>query len=218
LGARSTRAKVLKSRFLNSAGTLHKQTSVRNSPGRLLGVVVLMSAWAVPPLAASGDPRKDFEKRWESRYVVVKQTLLTLVYDERGHIGITSRKRDGLTVVTSSGAYLQFKGRYSEEDIVEREPDRLVDAVRKTYLTAYTVDSGWYYRVNPIVVERFEAGAILVVRDVQLDDHVVRLSFVDDRNREFATALTVKWAAPLSRPFAEAPLVEDLIRQYVDPV
>jgi hypothetical protein len=176
-----------------------------------------MSAWAVQPLAASGDPRKDFEKRWESRRVVVKQTLLTLVYDERGHIGITSRKRDGLTVVTSSGAYLQFNGRYSEEDIVEREPDRLVDAVRKTYLTAYTVDSGWYYRVNPIAIERFEAGAILVVRDVQLDDDAVRLSFIDDRNREIATALTVKWAAPLSRPFA-ASLIEDLIRLYVDPV
>ena len=189
---------------------------MRNCLRHLIGVVVLVSACAVQSVAASDDPRKDFENRWEGRHVVVKQTLLTLIYDQRSRLGTTSRKRDGLTVVRSSGAYLQFNGRYSEGDIVDTEPDRLIDAVRQTYLRGYMNDVGWYYRVNPILIERYEAGTILVVRDVELDDDRVRLSFVDDRDHDFATGLTVKWAMPLSRRFTEASLVEDLIQQYVD--
>jgi hypothetical protein len=189
---------------------------VRNSLRSLLVAVVLVSAYAVQSVAASDDPRKDFKMRWEGRHVVLKQTLLTLVYDQRGRLGTTSRKRDGLTVARSSGAYLQFNGRYSEGDLVEKEPDRLVDVVRQTYIRGYMNDVGWYYRINPILIERYEAGTVLVVRDVELDDDGVRLSFVDDRDQDFATGLTVKWATPLSRRFTEAPLVEDLIRQYVD--
>jgi len=183
----------------------------------LIALVLLMSV--VRPLAASDDAQRTFTKRWEGKQVVVKQSLLTLVYDERNRIGRYSRKRDGLIVVGVSGAHhLQFNGRDSESDIIEQDPDRLADVVRNTYIRSLDLDIGSYHKVEPIVVQRYDSGTSLVVRDVRLEEKTVTLLFTDpDGLRgEIATALTVKWAVPLSRTFTEAPLVENLIRQFVD--
>jgi hypothetical protein len=68
---------------------------------------------------------------------VLKQSLYTLVYDERSRIGkVREGKRDGLTVVTPfEGTYLQFDGRRGRDDIKETEPQRLKDAVATTYIS-----------------------------------------------------------------------------------
>jgi hypothetical protein len=182
----------------------------------LVALIILMSL--VRPMTASDDPQRAFTKRWEGKQVVVKQSLFTLVYDERNRIGHYSRKRDGLIVVGGSGAHLQFNGRDSESDIIEQDPDRLADVVRNTYIRSLDLDIGSYRKVEPIVVQRYDSGTSLVVRDVRLEEKTVTLLFTDpDGLRgEIATALTVTWPVPLSRRFAEAPLVENLIRQFVD--
>ncbi len=92
-------------------------------------------------------------------------------------------------------------------------------AIRDTYIRAYTFDIGSFHRVDPLVIERFESGTVFVVRDVRLDEDSVHLSLnavPEDRKGELATELTVRWDVPFSRGFSEAPLVEDLIRQFVD--
>ena len=106
----------------------------------LVALIILMSV--VRPLTASEDPQRTFTKRWEGKRVVVKQSLFTLVYDERNRIGHYSRKRDGLIVVGLSGAHLQFNGRDSESDIIEQDPDRLADVVRNTYVRSLDLDIG----------------------------------------------------------------------------
>ena len=85
--------------------------------------------------SAADSSRELFLKTWEGKTIVVKRTLYTLVYNERGRLGSTHRnKRTGLTVVTPfAGTYLQFDGRQSQDDIVDQDPQRLVDNIKTTY-------------------------------------------------------------------------------------
>ena len=97
----------------------------------------MVLATAVSAVAAAENPQQAFAKNWEGRTVVLKQSLYTLVYDERSRIGrVREGKRDGLTVVTPfEGMYLQFDGRRGRDDIKETEPQRLKDAVATTYVS-----------------------------------------------------------------------------------
>ena len=96
-----------------------------------VAVILAVGRAALP----ADNPRQLFLKSWEGRPVVLKRTLYTLVYNERGRLGATHRnRRAGLVVVTPfGGTYFQFDGRQSEDDIVEHDPQRLFETVTTTY-------------------------------------------------------------------------------------
>jgi hypothetical protein len=188
---------------------------------RRLGVVLVALATVLSAKAATETPQQAFVKRWEGQPVVVKQTLYTLVYNERGRLGNTrSGKRDGLTVVTpSAGTYLQFDGRQGRDDVVERQPQKVVEAVSVAYQPD-SLDIRSYRKVEPVLMMRHDAGAELVVRSVHVERDTVKFSFTQGpaqgADEDPITALTVKWPIPLSKSFSERELVENLIRQFVD--
>jgi hypothetical protein len=182
--------------------------------------VALAVAVAITRAAASDNGRELFTKSWEGRTIVVKRTLYTLVYNERGRLGTTRRnRRAGLVVVTPfSGTYLQFDGRQSEDDIVDQDPQRLMDTVKTTYRSD-ALDVREYQKVEPIVLTRYEIGAELVVTGVSIERDTVRLLLNHPRSVEDggepSTALTVKWPTPLSKALSERDAVESLIAQFV---
>jgi hypothetical protein len=188
---------------------------------RRLTVTIVALAAALSTVAAVESPQQAFVKRWEGQTVVVKQTLYSLVYNERGRLGNTrSGKRDGLTVVTpSAGTYLQFDGRQGRDDVVEREAQRVIDSVSVAY-QADSLDVRSYRKVEPVLMTRHDAGAELVVGSVRVDRDTVRLAFAQgaalSADEDPVNALTVKWPVPLSRAFSERGLIENLIRQFVD--
>jgi len=185
-------------------------------------LALLIGALLSIPVSAN-QGRKSFIESWQGRRVGIKRTLFTLVYDERGKLGKTYRsKREGLTVVTpSSGAYLRFDGRDSEEDIVSSDPQQMVDMINVAYRRQSSLDIGFFQRIEPTVVARYEPGGVLVVKDVRIDRDRVRLAFgraADDAEAnadEVATALTVQWPIALSAGLTERPQIEALIRQFV---
>ena len=182
----------------------------------LLGVLL-----SIPVAANQG--RKSFVEDWQGKRVSIKRTLFTLVYDEHGRIGKTLRnKREGLTVVTpSNGVFLRFAGRDSEEDIVSAEPEQIVQQINVAYRRSSALDEGFFQRIEPTVVARYEPGGTLVVKQVKIDRDRVRLTFakaVDDEPAnadEVATELTIQWPIPLSSGLTERPQIEALIRQFV---
>ena len=179
-------------------------------------------AIAVSVLSAGENPQQALAKNWEGRTVVLKQTLYTLVYDERSRIGMVREgKRDGLTVVTPfEGTYLQFDGRRGRDDIKETEPQRLKDAVATTYISDALFELEASRTIVPIVVNRHDAGVECVVRKVQLDRYSVRLLLASpggvDGDQDSLTSLTVKWPVPLSKSLSERDSIENLIRRFVE--
>jgi hypothetical protein len=179
-------------------------------------------AIAVSVLSAGENPQQAFAKNWEGRTVVLKQSLYTLVYDERSRIGkVREGKRDGLTVVTPfEGTYLQFDGRRGRDDIKETEPQRLKDAVATTYISDALFELEASRTIVPIVVNRHDAGVECVVRKVQLDRYSVRLLLASpggvDGDQDSLTSLTVKWPIPLSKSLSERDSIENLIRRFVE--
>ena len=179
-------------------------------------------ATAVSVLSAGENPQQAFAKNWEGRTVVLKQSLYTLVYDERSRIGkVREGKRDGLTVVTPfEGTYLQFDGRRGRDDIKETEPQRLKDAVATTYISDALFELEASRTIVPIVVNRHDAGVECVVRKVQLDRYSVRLLLASpggvDSDQDSLTSLTVKWPIPLSKSLSERDSIENLIRRFVE--
>ena len=170
--------------------------------------------------AAADNSRQLFTKTWEGKTVVVKRTLYTLVYNERGRLGQTHRnRRAGLTVVTPfSGTYFQFDGRQSQDDITDEDPQRLIDTVTTTYRSD-ALDVRDYQKVEPIVLARYEVGIELVVSAIRIGGDTVRLLMSDPRSvddaGEPATELTIKWPTPLSKSLAERDAVENLIAGFV---
>ena len=173
---------------------------------------VLSIAIASTVHAAAADTSRDqFLKAWEGKTIVVKQTLYTLVYNERGRLG--------LGVVTPfSGTYLQFDGRQSQDDIIDQDPQRLVDTIKTTY-ESDALDVRQYQKVEPIVVARYEVGSELLVGPIRIEGNIVRLSLVNPRSVDDdgqpATELTVKWPTPLSKSLSERQAIEGLIAQFV---
>ena len=192
---------------------------MKSSRCRLAALAIAIAS-TVPVLTAA-DPQRVFARDWEGKHVIVKQTLFTLVFNERGLLGNTaSAKREGLTVVTpSEGTYLQFDGRQGQDDIVGRDAQRLVDQVVEAY-SRNSLDVRAYRKIEPLAIARYDAGVELVVRSVRMDRDTVRLSFVQVAGPEGAdalvTSLTIRWPLPLSRSFSERDNIEKLIRPFLD--
>jgi len=156
---------------------------------------------------------------WEGQTVVLKQRLHTLAYRERGRLGKSSDKRDGLFVVTPfQGTYYQFDGRQSKEDIRSADPQSLAASILTMYVSD-ALDVREYHKVEPLLVTIYEPGVELIVSTVQIDRERLRLTFSDPRVAEpqTATSLLVQWPAPFSRGFTERPAIEAIILKYIQP-
>ena len=187
---------------------------------RRLAALVIVALSAGAALAAAERPHQAFVRTWEGRRVTVKRALYTLVYNERGKLGnTTSGKRDGLIVVTPfGGTYFQFDGRQGRDDVVGRDLQRMVDAVADAYQPD-SLEVRQYRKVEPVLIARYDAGVELIVKKVELDRDMVRLTFVQptgpDGANEPVTSLTIKWPMPLSKSFTERDQIEKLISGYV---
>lgn len=185
-------------------------------PRAIVHVLAVISA--VATISAAGNARNDFAKSWENRSVVLRRPLYTLTYKERGLIGNSHDKRDGLFVVTPfKGTYYQFDGRQSHDDIRDQDPQRLMDAVRNMY-QADSLNIRSYAKVEPVVLTLYSPGVELFVNDVRIERDRVRLLLSDERitGRDAATALTIQWPTAFSRDFSEREAVENLVRQIVN--
>jgi hypothetical protein len=192
---------------------------MRSHRFRLGALVLILAAGSV--LKASGNPQRTFAREWEGRTVVVKQTLYTLVYNERGRLGITrDARREGLTVVTAYGdVFLQFDGRQGRDDIAARDPQRILDLVSVTYQQD-SLEVRSYRRLEPLLIARYSPGVELVVSGVRFKNDSVRFSFselagsndIDDS----ITSIAIKWPGPFSKTFSERHVVEGLLRRFVD--
>ena len=182
-----------------------------------LGAFAIVCASAPAPSAES--PANAFKKHWTGRQVVVQRPLFTLVYDEVVRFNAIERgKRDGLVVTTpSKGSYLLFAARKSHDDIVDTDPDRLMDRVKTTYNRTRHREEGLFQTVTPLHVVQYPRGVPLVVTRVQLDRAAVTLLLHKPDSSEFATALTVQWPAPLSKELDEREPLERLIQQFIFP-
>ena len=182
----------------------------------------IVLAAAVSALAAADSPQRAFARSWEGRIVVLKQPLYTLVYDERSRIGkVQAGKRDGLTVVTPfEGTYLQFDGRRGRDDIKDTQPQRLRESVATAYVGESQFELEASQTIQPVLVNRHEAGVECVVRKIEMGRYTVRLVFTStsgiDGDQDPLTSLTVKWPVPLSKSLTERVSIENLIRQFVE--
>jgi hypothetical protein len=163
--------------------------------------------------------RQTFVKSWEGQTVVVRKTLYSLVYNERGKLGSTrSGKSDGLLVVTpSQGVYFQFDGRQGRDDVIEQDVQRILPAVNTEY-EAESLDVRPYRKVEPLAINRYEPGVQLLVRRVRIDRDQVELTFSQtgrNLSEDPVTSVRIKWPLPLSQSFSEREVVEGLIRQFV---
>jgi hypothetical protein len=185
-------------------------------------VLTLVVASSLGLGARPDQPRKAFVEDWRGKRVEIRKTLFTLVYNERGRLSNTYRsKREGVLVVTpSAGAYFQFDGRDSEPDIIARDLQEMMDRITELYRRSLTLDIGFFQKIEPLNVVRFPPGGALVVTDVQFDHNRVRFSFRsaagDVPAGELATSLTIQWPTDLSPSLTERPLIEELVRQFVD--
>ena len=180
----------------------------------------LVAVAAVGPATAADNPQQAFIKSWEGRTVVVRNTLYTLVYNERGKLGnVKNGKRDGLLVATpSQGMYFQFDGRQGRDDVVEYDPQRMIAAVSAAY-EPDSLELRSYRKVEPVAVNRYDAGVELVVAGVKIDGDVVTLLFAPGgagRAGDAVTSLRVKWPMPLSKSLSERDLIENLIARFVN--
>jgi hypothetical protein len=172
-------------------------------------------------LAAAEHPQQAFVRNWEGKRVIVKRALFTLVYNERGLLGTkVTAKRDGLIVVTPfEGIYFQFDGRQGRDDVVGRDPQRMIGAVADSY-EPDSLEVRQYRKVEPVSIARYDAGVELIVKKVRLERDTVRLTFVQPSGPDGAdapvTSLTIKWPMPLSKSFAERDQIERLIHPFVD--
>lgn len=184
-------------------------------------VLVIALSTTFTTLAAADTPQQAFAKSWQGKTVIVKRSLYTLVYNERGRLGNTrDGKRDGLIVLTpSQGGYFQFDGRQGREDVVERDPKRIFDAVNLMYAPD-TLEVRSYRKVEPVIVSRYDSGWELRVQQVRVDVDTVNLTFSipsgPEASEDVVTSLRVKWPIPFSKSFSERDGVESLIRQFVD--
>jgi hypothetical protein len=186
---------------------------------RLCAVAVILAAASM--LKASEDPQRTFVKDWEGRTVVLKQTLYTLVYNERGRLGNTHEaRREGLTVVTAYGdVFLQFDGRQGRDDISARDPQRILDLVSVTYQRD-SVEVRSYRRLEPLMISRYSPGVELVVSGVRFKNDWIRVSLSETTGPNVVddpiTSIAIKWPSPFSKSFSERNVVEGLIRRFVD--
>ncbi len=126
---------------------------------RFAASVVALASITVVELSAES-PQQAFVKSWEGQDVVVKQTLYALVYNERGRLGNTyGARRDGLTVVTpNQGVYFQFDGRQGRDEVIQRDPQKILEAVNVEY-QGDGLDVRSYRKLEALVLTRYDPGA-----------------------------------------------------------
>jgi hypothetical protein len=184
-------------------------------------IVIIALVCLLTVRLSAENARDTFAREWEGRAVTVRQTIYTLVYNERGKLGTTrNARRDGLNVLTpSNGVYFQFDGRQGIDDIVVPVPQRIINAVTEAYgPEALAVRS--YRKVEPIAIHQFSAGAELVIGRIRIERDSVKVGFVQPGNKpdsEPVTSITIKWPLPLSKSFTERDYIDALLRTYVDP-
>ena len=169
----------------------------------------------------AGGAASEFTKSWNGRRVVVRRTLYTVLYDEVGRTGIHYRdKRAGLTVATPDGEYYEFDGPGSDEDIVERTPNRVISQMSDRYKRANYLDLGTVKTITPLLLRQYESGVTLIVDSVKVERARVRFEFrrADDADDRIATSLTVEWPVPLSKTFRERDGIESLVLRFIEPL
>ena len=180
-------------------------------------VLVLINAVAATGAAAPSN-RKAFLSAWQDRGVALKRTLYSVVYDERRRfLPLTKQegKVAGLTVATPSDVYYQFEARRdTEDDIVGRDPNAIVTALRAQYLRSTHVEIGNVKDVEPVVLVRYEPGVVLFVKKVQIERDRVRL-MLHNKAGEEATTLTVKLPVPLSKALTESTIIERVLDTFL---
>jgi hypothetical protein len=181
-------------------------------------IIALLALAYVTTSVSAESPREAFVKAWKGQSVVVKTTLYSLVYNERGRLGNTrSGRREGVLVVTSPrGGHFQFDGRQGRGTVVANDPGLPVKAVSAEY-ERNALDARSYRKLEPLAIEQFVPGAELVVSDVRIERDVVKLEFGQpDGSKDTTTSLRVKWPLPLSPSFSERTNLEDLLRRFVE--
>src|SRR5687768_13545661 len=184
-----------------------------------LTLSALVIAAAISLDAAPSSGKKAFVSAWDGRTVILAQPLYSIVYDERVRFLPSLKKRDkvaGLTVVTPAGSYYEFEAlRDSEENIIDRDPNRVVSILENQYRRAMHLDLGTAQDVQAVMLARYEPGVALVVGKVGIERDRVRLSLHKERGSDQVTTVTVKWPVPLSGDFTEAPLIDELLARFV---
>jgi hypothetical protein len=198
---------------------LLNQRNVNSRIGLLstLSLGVVISSLSLQAAEQSG--KKTFLSAWEDRTVVLKQTLYSIVFDERPRFMPIVKRQDrvaGITVSTASEQYYQFDARRSsEQDIVDRDPDRILAALRKQYYRGKHLDIGPSHDVETLKLVRYEPGVEFVVRKIDIERDRVRLFLHKDRKADLATTLTVQWPVPLSQELTESSLIDDVLNRFL---
>jgi hypothetical protein len=184
-------------------------------------VALLLMAVCVGVVTAAGaeqSNKRAFLNAWQDRGVALKRTLYSVVYDERRRfLPVTKQegKVAGLTVATPSDVYYQFDARRdTEDDIVGRDPNAIVTALRAQYRRSTHVEIGNVRDVEPVVLVRYEPGVVLFVKKVQIERDRVRL-MLHNKAGEQATTLTVKWPVPLSNELTESAIIESVLNKFL---
>ena len=185
---------------------------------RLALTLVLVALAAVSGTAAPAGTRA-FTDAWEGRRVILTRTLYSLVFDERVRaLPLFKRqgKVAGLTVGTPSEIYYQFDARRdSEDDVSDRDPNRLLTQLRTQYRRSTHLEIGNVQDVQALLLVRYEPGVTLVVRKVQFERDRVRLSLHKPEDSDLATTVTVKWPAPFSKDLTESTLIDGVLKRFV---
>ena len=189
------------------------------SPLRIAAIVAVLALTGAVSLRAAGDSeKKAFVADWQGRPVVLKRTLYSVVYDERRRFAPAVKdegKIAGLTVATPSSVYYQFDARRdSEDDIVGRDPNTIVTALRDQYRRSTALEIGNVKDVEPVLLVRYEPGVELIVKKVQIERDRVRL-LLHKRTGETATTLTVKWPAPLTKDLTESAVIDGVLGNFL---
>ena len=195
------------------------QRTVRPLLGPTSILLIVLATGTMSLHAAEQSGKSAFVSAWKDRTVALKQTLYSIVYDERVRfLPLVKRQArvSGLTVATPSGTYYQFDARRdSEEDIVDRDPNRVLSLLQSQYRRSMHLDIGNVQDVESVMLMRFEPGVEFIVTRVQIERDQVRLSLHRDRDADLATTLTVRWSAPLSPELTESPLIDDVLTRFV---
>jgi hypothetical protein len=180
-------------------------------------LLVLVTAVAATTDAAPSN-KKAFLDAWQDRGVALKRTLYSVVYDERRRFLPLSKQEGkvaGLTVATPSDVYYQFEARReTEDDIIGRDPNAIVTALRAQYRRSTHVEIGNVKDVEPVVLVRYEPVVVLFVKKVQIERDRVRLLLHKQAGDE-ATTLTVKWPVPLSKELTESAIIERVLDKFL---
>ena len=186
---------------------------------RRLALPLLLLAVAAVSVTAAPSGTRAFTTAWEGRTVVLTRPLCSVVFDERVRaLPLFKRqgKIAGLTVGTPSETYYQFDARRdSEDDVIDRDPNRLLARMQTQYRRSTHLEIGNVQDVQAVMLVRYEPGVRLVVRKVQFERDRLRLILHKPEDSDVATAVTVKWPAPWSKDLTEATLIDAVLSRFV---